>query len=59
MQLLECLPSKKPGLKADDIRKLYPKKKLTLLRLLDDLVDAGMIAVEGEGKKGMPSYTTG
>ena len=52
MQLLECLPSKKPGLKADDIRKLYPKKKQTILRQLDDLVEAGMIAVDGEGKKG-------
>jgi RecA-family ATPase len=52
MQLLECLPSKKPGLKADDIRKVYPKKKQTILQRLDDLVKAGMIAVEGTGKKG-------
>src|SRR5262249_18539214 len=52
IQLLECLPSKKPGLKADDIRKLYPKKKQTILRRLDDLFKAGMIAVEGTGKKG-------
>jgi len=52
MQLLECLPSKKPGLKADDIRKLYPKKKQTTLQRLDDLFKAGMIAVEGTGKKG-------
>ena len=52
MQLLECLPSTKPGLKADAISKLYQKKKQTILRQLDDLVKAGMIAVEGTGKKG-------
>ena len=52
MQLLECLPSEKPGLKADDIRKLYPKKKQTVLNRLDDLLKAGLIGIEGEGKKG-------
>jgi hypothetical protein len=52
MQLLECLPSEKPGLKADEIRKLYPKKKQTILQRLDDLVNGGMVAVEGTGTKG-------
>jgi AAA domain len=52
MQLLECLPPEKPGLKADDIRKRYPKKKATILRQLNDLFKAGMIDIAGTGKKG-------